>query len=322
MAKKRKTKVKDLELWMQKVDSENVPVEEWNPYPKLIHYNYTEKKIDKDMALYLLKQILYNREDTWNNLGHRKNCLKYIVEISDKDKKLRAFLEEVFITEHWFPIRLRALEYLTEYFPKLAFTLFNHISEEMGYVRLLEWTLNKTDFKAKDIKFLTQIVDDPIVKLQILLREKIYFPKVNLAKRKIYFRETEILLGEHEKFKRFSLIKESTDEIILTQSVKYFIWKNRNENGVIYEFDKEKAHPILILHKEEKDGLMIYYGTSKEQIESIINSIKETFGLENINNFKIIKTTVVYLILDNRDSNFSLKSRLGEYRVKIKGELI
>ena len=296
------------------MEEKQIPPEEWKISPDLIFGGYNEKKLDKTTAIYILKELFW-QDRTWSRMEYRKECITYITKISNKNKTLRSFLEEIFITEYWYHIRLKALYFIAQYYPEFAYSLFNCILEEELFLGFLNYILHKASYK--EIRFLTKIIKDPLIILYIYLREKDGNFKINIQKRKLTTYRDTLKLGNFKEFKRSKMLIQFSEKEILNQPIKSFVWKKRTEEGSIFEFDPIKRFPVLVLHQEEKEHFLNNYCISLSFLENLIKSIKRVFKLKKLMYFKIVKTTIVYLILKIEEIELYFKYQLMNYMIEV-----
>ena len=296
------------------MEEKQIPPEEWKISPDLIFGGYNEKKLDKTTAIYILKELFW-QDRTWSRIEYRKECIMYITKISNKNKTLRSFLEEIFITEYWYHIRLKALYFIAQYYPEFAYSLFNCILGEELFLGFLNYILHKASYK--EIRFLTKIIKDPLIILYIYLREKERNFKINIQKRKLTTYGDTLKIGSFKEFKRSKMLIQFSEKEILNQPIKSFVWKKRTEEGSIFEFDPIKRFPVLVLYQEEKEHFLNNYCISLSSLENLIKSIKRVFKLKKLMYFKIVKTTIVYLILKIEEIELYFKYQLMNYMIEV-----
>ncbi len=129
---------------LEDIEINQIPPEDWKNSPKDIFDAIINEQIDTNTGIFILKELFYCKKDEFLNIGKKKDCIKYIVQLSKKDNKLYLFLEECFIVEFWYPIRLKSLYYIWRYFPKKAIIIFNAISKWENYDSFLKYVLERS----------------------------------------------------------------------------------------------------------------------------------------------------------------------------------
>jgi len=299
---------KDITTFLHTIEEKQIPPKQWRVQPEVILNGYKDKLIDRDTAIYILETLFYEADDTYARIKFRWTCIKNICEIHPKDKKLKSFLEEVFITEYWYPIRLKTLSYIHQYFPKLSTKLFNYIHEDTSFI---EYGLRKWYNESKT--FLKDLIKDPLVLFYLILQKEIkgFNEYLSIKNRKIMINSNELTWGTTKRFKRAQIIKEYTAEDFLKLEKRYFVYLRWDENrkGIIYADDPNKEYPLLCIHNIED----LYFCIAERIILGLFQAIKEMYSITQFK-LQLIKTTVYYLTIDIPEINLYFRYRLNPYK--------
>lgn len=298
--------------------NKQIPPNEWRLHPNTVLNGYNNKEIDKETALYILKTLFYKNEDVWAKIKFRSECLDVIMEISKleikkKDKKLRAFLEEIVVVEYWYPIRFKALSLIDKYYPKLTTRLFNYIHEDTSF---MEWGLRK--WESENLDFLKRIIKDPLVLFYLILKKEIkhFNNYLSISDRKIKINgDNYLILGAHNQLRRKEKLKEYNSQDLLQLESYHFIYKLRKKEGIYYEIDDAKNFPVICPYIENCNDVIMYYGISRELYLALIFAIKEVFSIADFP-IIIIKTSIYYLVIRIPEIELYLRYRLGGYTVE------
>jgi len=290
-----------------------IPPNKWRLNPDRILNGYNNKEIDKETALYMLETLFYEADDKWAKISFRKECLKAIVKLSRKDKKLRRLLEEIFITEYWYPLRLQALSLIHRHYTQLSVKLFNYIHENTSLIQygLREWHI-------ESISFLKDLIKDPLVLFYLVIKKvtKDFSEYLSIEDRKIKINGNDFYIGITKRFRRSALINELTPQDILETEAKYFVYSRREKDGIIYEVDKEERYAQFCIHIIETEKYKVNYCIPQKILLAIFQAIKEVFSISEFT-IRIEKTSIYYLIIDIEEIEVFLKYRLGGYRIEI-----
>lgn len=289
-----------------------IPPKNWKIYPESIWKAYKNKEIDRDTAIYILETLFHDSNDKWGKIRYRRNCLINICKISLKTKKLKKFLEEVFITEYWYPLRLEAFSLIHTYFPKLSFNLFSYIHADSSFIEygLRKWHENK-------ISFIKDFIKDPLILFYLILKKeiKLYSEYISIEERKLKVNGNDLYIGDAKRFKRFECVKEFTPEEILYCKTVFFKYVRREKIGNVYtEHIKgmDKKYPLFQLHLINSEEYNETYCISKRLILALFQALKEVFSVTRFT-IQLVKTSLYYLIIDIPEIDFFLKYKLNKY---------
>lgn len=167
---------------------------EWELTPVNIYQYYQEKKIDRCYALSLLEVFYYrDKYPSMNEIDKINLIMDYIVSISRKNKKLKALLEEMFITEFWYQIKFNALSHLCEHFPRKAKALYRYSLENEKCIPFILRRLPRQ--KLESLEKILEI--DPLLLLYIKLKDVLYataYFNFNKFKRGIYDKLRQLII--------------------------------------------------------------------------------------------------------------------------------
>ena len=285
------------------------------------------RAIDRNYAIYLLKTIFYGTTEDWKSIEERLELIKYTVEISKKNEELAQFLESIYLTEYHYQVRLDALLYLSEHFPKRANKIFKFSGGKRTGFRegFIYYIFNK--YGTSKLLPLCHAIDDPLMKIFISNKDNLgwgfYY---NIGKKWIANRNKQsiILINPHKdnKLKRFKTIKTLSNKEILKLPVRSFVsvrYRRDNQRfSWIWKFDEEKKNPQIVFFEEKSKIAKFYYTMSKKFFKEFIENLKKELSLED-NDFKYVlaKTMTIYyyLILEIKKINLYMKYHLSRYEV-------
>ena len=212
--------------------------------------------IHKDDAIFVLYTLFYELEDNMNNYNKKADIIDLYARLSNKNKDLRALLENIFITEFSHKIRFKALFYLSKYFPKKAHQVFVYECERDGFVNyILE------NYSIEELLPLRNAINDPFLHFYISFREelksiyRISFKEKKLS-RVLNSQKSYIQFNSEINLKRYTLIKKySTEEILKLPLMSFVKELVKQEKGYkwVWLIDKKERDPNIIFISEKRD---------------------------------------------------------------------
>jgi len=295
------------------------------PNPYSVYNCFLEHIINRDYAVLILKHLFYNIENTWSTINKRNKILEYLDKISKKDKEYLEFLEEVFITEFHYQVRLDALLLMSKSFPERAKDLFEY-SLEREQDGLIPYSLRK--FPSEKLLPLAEILDELLLEIFIVNKSILgYEYYYNFQKKSISYRghsaygHSFIQINTKKRFKRSTKIKDTSYDELIDLPIKHFTWSGHklyhNIRKIYYKTDKEQTYPVHIVYEEKADTSILYFATTPNIID-LFKSLSERYSLTSQDfKFKIVKTqtTYLYLILEIKKIKLYMRERLSLYEV-------
>lgn len=213
--------------------------------------------------------------------------MKITCQISQKNKNLFNFLEEIVISDSWSKLRMEAMFLLTELFPEkaqkpIAYVLKNEQKIQYFFTRY---------YKIRRLRKISKYINDPVLKL--FFYDKWFFNRYdfnyNFDQKRIYgaafpFQNYKLKIQDFnyslELYRSYKnnnkIIKLTGDQIKtlkeydLNQINNFDIIKHEHEGNVIKIYSKDKFY---------------YYGIKRKFFNKIINDLKKLYNLHD-NDFR------------------------------------
>jgi len=270
---------------------------------------YNNKEINKQYALQVLKILIYQDGYTrpkFFRFTHDGNyitkkqefeirltlaikALKIACQISQKNKKLFNFLEEIIISDSWSKLRMEAMFLLAELFPERAKKPISHVVKNEETIQFFFTRY----YKIRRLRKISKYIEDPVIKLYFY--DQWFFNrydfKYNVYEKRIFGASFS---GQNYKLKiqNFNCSLELLSDYKINNETLTLMG---DKNKTLKEYDLNQINNLDVI-KHEYNGNVIkiyskkgkfYYGIRRKFFNKIINDLKKLYKLQD-NDFRCV----------------------------------